>query len=739
VRVWCLRVVVALVGLVGVSWGLAGAASGFASVEGPPVASAVHGLPDGRVYEQVSPVDKNGNEAGATTSPYQTGALKRYGWAARDGEAVLFEGTGPMGESPWGDSVYFVATKNVGRAGWSTRALQPRDVQPISLLDGKDDYFVDPSQDLSHALVEAEGDGLGPRPNEACDGPIYLVGSDPFVEGTWLERPSAALADPVEGCGENGAAGVPVGGSPDFTTVYFAYAGTLLPEDASRSAYAGGEAWGFYEYTGGVLAEAGVLPNGQVSPFGAVPAASGHGRNPAGNQVSEDGTRAFFVSPDPDSCTEEHNGQNNCAQDPPELYVRIDGRTTLLVSKDTLLPEVGGLPVGAPDSIIRMPNPSSQYVTSLDGSWVFASPDGSQAFFESRDALTEAAREASPGNEPKTYDFDVDTGSLTYLPGVSGEILGSSRDGSVMAFLSPESGGQPPELQVWKAGGSGGSVTPVVALAAPGSVPVTRVSADGSALVFQTSQDLSGSFNTGGFEEIYRYDVAANSLGCVSCPPVGVAPRGNASMSVMYSNEIHALGSIERVESLADDGNVSANGQRIFFESPDPLVAGDSNTNSPPAPERNEGELEPQGRDVYEWENDVVYLISSGTSTRDSYLLDSSENGDDVFFATAQGLAPSDTDGGYDVYDARVPRSGEDVTRSPTGCEGDSCEGSAKGFEGPVAPLSPGGSGNPAPESTSTPTTAKPQAKPLKCRRGYVKRKGRCVRARSKTAGRIRR
>ncbi len=207
-----------------------------------------------------------------------------------------------------------------------------------------------------------------------------------------------------------------------------------------------GEAWGFYENREGVLREAGVLPDGKPDPFGAVPAASGHGRNTQGNEVSADGSRAFFVSPDPASCTY-NGGQNNCAVDPPELYVRENGERTLLVSRDTLLPEAGGLPASAPGGVLRMPNPTT---TARNPGYVFASSDGSQAFFQSPSALTKSAEEASPGGEPKTYDFDVSTGALTYLPGVVlGEILATDSDGSSFAFVRPAVGENRRQLDLW--------------------------------------------------------------------------------------------------------------------------------------------------------------------------------------------------------------------------------------------------------------------------------------------------
>jgi hypothetical protein len=382
-----------------------------------------------------------------------------------------------------------------------------------------------------------------------------------------------------------------------------------------------------------------------------------------------------------------------------------------------------------------MANPSNQVVPELGGvfggSFVFASADGSQAFFQSTEALTNAAAEDSPGTEAKTYDFDLATGSLTFLPGVRGEILASDADGSAMAFLSPEAGGQPARLSLWSAGGGGGTVTPVVVLPeANASVLETRLSADGSVLVFQTSERLSGSFNSGGFEQIYRYDVPANTLGCVSCDPPGLTPRGNAQMSILLTNEERGQreGTVYGASSdvSLDQRGISSDGDRIFFDSPDPLVPLDSNTDSPEVV-TNESEKQPQGRDVYEWENGVVHLISTGQSSRNSYLLDSSESGDDVFFATTQSLVPGDTDGGYDVYDARVPRPGDVSPPPPAPCEGSSCQGAA--VNGPPAVSSPSlsGVGNLVPEVTPpAPVSSTPKA--VKCKKGYVKNKrNKCV------------
>jgi len=742
----------------GVTAALSATASAYATIEGPPVFSSAPGLPDGRVYEQVSPADKNGNEAGSTTSPFITGATQRYGYAAPEGNSVLFEGTGPMGESPSPDSVLFMAHRS--STGWSTRALAPAPQgKPVGALSAQAGY-VDPSQDLSHSMLLAGGYALAPEPNVPCEGDeqLYLTGRDPFVAATWLEQP--AIDDPIENCGSYLSSGAPAGGTPDFSTVYFTYPGTLLPEDASRAQHVSSgvhveaqvEAWGFYEDHEGELREAGVLPAdspypGEPSPFGAVPAASGHGKALAGNQVSENGSRAFFVSPDPDSCA---GGHNNCTLDPPELYVRENGAKTVLVSQSQLPGEAGE---PAPSGPLRMPNPAQETVYGNTGSYVFASPDGSQAFFQSEDALTEPAQEASPGTEPKTYDFDLETGALTYLPGVVGEIVATNKDGSSFAFVKPEAGAAPAELDLWSAGPSGGSVTQVTQLPGPPSSDVGfeggknvtpyvaegRMSTDGSVLVFETLTPIAG-FNNGGThplsgggvgpgtEQVYRYDVPANTLGCVSCPPHGITPSGGASISSIQPNETYEQNAGED-QGVVDSRGISSDGDRVFFDTPDPLVPQDTNTNAPKV-ECTEANFCPQGRDVYEWENGVVYLISGGKSPRDSFLLDNSENGADAFFATTEGLVPGDTDGGYDVYDARVPHPGDNPPAAAVPCEGSVCQGPPN-VPSPLTPPASAtfsGLGNPAPEPAATPPPPKKTTtKTVKCKKGFVKKKSKCI------------
>jgi hypothetical protein len=726
-------------------------ARAHATIAPPPVPSKVPGLPDGRAYEQVSPVDKNGNEAGAGTNSNNVldGAGYHDAVAALDGNAVLFEGTGAMGESTAGYDLWFVAKRT--SAGWTTRSALPREDIPtppegtLSVLPG----LVIPSADLSHIVFSTKLTETLPDQCPNNEHELYVAGVEPAATFEWIAQPE--IASPILSCLGGFGEAEPVGGTPDFSTVYFTTPTTLLPEDASRAPHmiepktpaVAVSPWGFYEYSDGVLSEAGVLPDGSLSPWGAVPAASGHYRDDEDHQVSADGSRAFFVSPDPASCTTHETfglrGENNCAVDPPELYVRENGEKTVLVSQDTLIRSSNGLPVGAPDGALGFTGSTLvEGGDSLNTSFVYASPDGSQAFFESEDRLTRSAPEGPPRNRAaKMYDFNLNTGSLTYLPGVVGQIAASNSDGSTFVFVSPEGSAASAELELWSAGPNGGTVTPITQMTGEvkkyerfvgPDVPVARVSENGSAVVFMTSQQLPGAFNSGSgldLEQIYRYDVPANTITCVSCAPAGVTPTSSAEMSVLKSHE-----GAGDDKSIVEERGVSSDGERIFFDTADPLVPQAVNTGTT-IERHNSGStsFEAQGRNVYEWENGTIYLISSGKSPENSYFLDSGENGDDVFFATSEGLVPGDTDGAYDVYDARVPHPPESPPATAVPCEGSVCQGPPN-VPSPLTPPASAtfsGLGNPTPEETTPPPPTKTTTKTVKCKHGFVKKKNKCV------------
>jgi hypothetical protein len=171
---------------------------------------------------------------------------------------------------------------------------------------------------------------------------------------------------------------------------------------------------------------------------------------------------------------------------------------------------------------------------------------------------------------------------------------------------------------------------------------------------------------------------------------------------------------------LSDDG-------RVFFDSSDALVPGDVNGKE----DVYEWEVDGLGQNVYEYRGGQVYLISTGKSYRNSYLIGSSENGSDVFFTTAEQLVPQDTDTQRDVWDARVDGGFPAPAPPATVCEGEACQGPAAAppVFGAPASASISGPGNltPTPPAKPKPTVltrAQKLAKALKvCRKDKPKSK----------------
>jgi len=716
--------------------------SGFA----PASAWAAGGLPDGRVYEQVSPVEKGGNQAGASgglssgTSVSTGSAL-----ATADGNGVLYTTSGPLLGAHAGSHATFVSRRSAN--GWSTSDPFPGALTYLKVGQGQFSFL--PSANLSHMFFFAP-ESLAPGDVATEEG----TSSNVFVstEGApaeWVGRPT--IPDPTPALGSVKAGSMTLaGGSSNLTTVYFDYCGTLVEQDASRAQNGtceSGNPWGFYEWSDGILRAAGELPDHSVSPYGAVSPAEEVGHKFVqpfifDNQISADGSKAFFLSPDPgahEACENAEYEKEHPGACLAQLYVReTEGEgisathRTVLVSR-SVLPGHQGQP--APQGPTPFRIPAVLGGNSGFTSYVYASSDGSQALFLSTDRLAKSTAEEEPsGTGPWMYDFDTGTGSLTYLPGVTdgvggtAAVLAATSDGSRFVFAKETPQGQAVELDLW----SGGQVTKIASLPIPSvrtgtnecageacvTVAPARAAAEGSVFVFESDSPIGeGKFNNGGgFEQIYRYDATSGGLSCVSCPPAGIVPSGAASLS----ND----NSLENRGTVVDSRGVSSDGSRVFFDTPDPLVPQDLNGT----------------RDVYEWENGKIYLISSGTSPNPSLYLDSSGNGENVFFATTDGLVLSDVDGGYDVYDARVG-GGFPESFVPSACCGDTCQA----LTGPPAlPSLAGGtvgaSGNLAPTPAQTPAKpkAKQKKKPKRHRVGKHKRKARKSRAgksSSKTRG----
>jgi len=332
------------------------------------------------------------------------------------------------------------------------------------------------------------------------------------------------------------------------------------------------------------------------------------------------------------------------------------------------------------------------------GAFEAASADGSVAFFTVAGHLwrylvaTDAATDLTPSG------------------GVVG-VLGASADGTYLYYQDASA------LKLWQAG-STTAVAPGAGAADEGNWPTatgtTRVSADGTRLLFVTEASLSGYDNTDlnsgePDSQVFLYEAGgAGALTCVSCNPTFGRPIGPSGIPGSVPNGT-AAGSTDFYKPRV----LSANGRRVFFESRDALVLADTNNDL----------------DVYQWEaqgegscarvGGCISLISSGRAAGPSSFVDASADGSDAFFITDGSLVTTDP-GAFDLYDARIG-GGFAQSPPPIVCESDACQPLPSTPADPTLTTLLSGPGNPP--------VRYPKSKSKRCKSGFVKRKGKCLKS----------
>jgi hypothetical protein len=258
-----------------------------------------------------------------------------------------------------------------------------------------------------------------------------------------------------------------------------------------------------------------------------------------------------------------------------------------------------------------------------------------------------------------------------------------------------------------------------------------RGTPDARQVVFATSGQLSeDDDDTAG--DIYLYDAEADELTRVTAPPPSAEP---------YTCATAAIGSSVPVASCNGDFGFSSGGVyhgtgyggpdrgrgwggfryanvfrgpdgalSVVFESRSELVAADRNGDH---------------WDVYEWREGKLSLVSRAMPGHHSYYSGNGKSGRDVFIWTTDRIDPRELDAGsYDIYDARIG-GGFPFVPPPVPCDvlAQRCRGPVE--DAPAAPRAASegftGPGNLAPRNA-------------KCRRGQVRRKGRCIKPRRQKA-----
>ena len=623
-------------------------------------------LPDGRGYEMVTPVENHnanvdipvgssdGHENGFTTElPMQ---------AAADGSAVAYvgepsvEGNGSSGE---GGGNEYLATRGPS-GGWTQRVVQPPgDLSP---------RYVAFSSDLSTGILTSDeplAAGVPGQYEVLYSRAMSDGGYDPFFTTTPPHRTPQEFSSGFDGVGEQ-IGKFYAGASSDFSHLLFEANDALTTNAVDGGQYESN----LYESADGQLRLVNVLPNGTTeanATFGSEPTNREEGPGDE-HVISADGSRIFWTDLNTeDLYVRENNGQ-------PESPVDGEGNCTVPADACTVQvdktqgPEAGG-----------------------GGLYWTASSDGSKVFFTDCRKLTGDSTavlgeegcgrvDGEPGlTGNDLYEYDVSSGHLTDLT-VDGKasdplganvqsVVGSSENGEYVYFgaygdLAEGAISGQLNLYLWHDGvttfvaAAGGVLSNFPSWLGDRSAEVTP---DGHSLVFVSGESLTG-YPNGNAAEVYVYDADSNQLACASCDPSGEPP------SVAESN-----GLLLAAASLPDSASstysprvISEDGSRVFFDSREPLVSGDTN-----------GKV-----DVYEWERDgagecqrqqgCIYLLSGGTNSTDSFLLDASANGDDVFIITRAQLVPQDKNENYNLYDVRVGAAQPPVASecSGTGCQG---------------------------------------------------------------------
>ncbi len=416
--------------------------------------------------------------------------------------------------------------------------------------------------------------------------------------------------------------------------------------------------------------------------------------------------------------TEVPGSEGECDPAKPNLYEK-SGATLKLIN---LLPAAA---TGTPGASLA----AQSRAISADGSRVYWT-DGSNLYLREGTTTKQVDAAAGGGGSFQTASIDgaiayfsrsghlwryaAATGATTDLTpaGDLQGVVGTSDDGTFVYYLTSSG------LFLNRNAVN----TLISSQANPLSIPPTtgtaRVSADGRRLLFLSTAELTAYENrnvvTGVLEpEAYIFTApgtAGAGIVCVSCNPSGERPIGPASLPGASPN-----GAGPNAPHSYKPRIFSDDSKHVFFDSLDALAVQDTNGD----------------RDVYQWEaagagscvkpSGCIKLISSGRAEGGATFIDASADASDAFFLTDGPLVAGDNSA-VDVYDARVG-GGSPAPTAAVPCFGDACQALPPEPQDPTpGTLRSRPSGNQAPAT----------AKALNCKKGFVKKRGKCVKKKTR-------
>jgi hypothetical protein len=669
-------------------------------------------LPNCRAYEQVTPVDKGGL--------YIEGFADMVG-AAPDGSAVTYiSGLGsgfPASGGGRQETTTFLASSAGG--SWSSQRLFPPEQY------GEKAGFLGASGNMRFVLVEAGN--VVPGKSPAIKPGLFLI--DTVTQAVTQIVPYQSEAP------EDGVTFAYDAISNDGSRVFFE-SQIQLTEEAAPG-------WdNLYMWD---------RATGDTSLVGLLPSTEGGNAPPAGSFA---GAYAWYDEETTKGGTFKDlyvEAVNAASSDGDQIYFTAGGTGQIylrrgLAGSTPVTVKVSKANEGVEDPIVE------EAGEEFPAAFQEATPDGSRAFFISSQKLTaDASTGPSDVFGKDLYRYDEQEGKLVDITGnresatnpngmVVEGLLGASTDGSSGYFAAKGAvdGGTAGKNNIYRfeEDGPGHFTLTFVATTDEGALcnnpsgarnwapssycgpkiadyvgKSSRVTSNGQTLVF--TKDAN----------IYDYNAASEEVTCISCLSTEAPSAGEAELTAGFFNANQfAIPNVLPAPRLTE--NVSADGTRVFFQTPNSLVAEDANgtpncgflIDNPLI-----GKKRPLCVDVYEWEapgapggsctkaevnGGCLYLLSTGKSNEASYFLDASSDGRSVFIATTDQLVPVDRDDLYDVYNVRVDGGIASQHVLPgVPCTDESCRGAAT-----VPPSSStagtssfNGPGNPKPQKPKKP------------------------------------
>jgi hypothetical protein len=417
------------------------------------------------------------------------------------------------------------------------------------------------------------------------------------------------------------------------------------------------------------LREVNLLPTGQPVPNATFGGAS---ESPPdfSDAVSADGSTAFWTDTQPGPNMEHVYVRLHATQPPSSTGV---GGECLVAADACTVPVTGG----AGKYWTATPDGRFAFYTEEERLWRFDTRDltrvplASEGINTGEDAGVQGVIGTNQTGEDGAYVYLVATGVLASNESPNGEQAETGADnlylihGAATSFIAKLA---PADNEVTASGQDDG--VHYGAWHPNLGSRTAEVTPDGRHLVFESTRAITGYNNDPGSPgnpvlEAFVYSAGTGEIACASCLPSGAAPKREGTVAA--STLLPVSFSDTRMHRwITDDGN------RVFFNSLQSLSPLDTNG----------------AKDVYEWEREdktscptttparrdrgCDYVLSGGTSTDYSYLIETDPLGENVFFATRAQLTPQDRDEKMDLYDARV-RGG--FAEASLACTGTGCQG----------------------------------------------------------------